>query len=201
MKRKMFKVRDFYCEFINKEMQHYVMSEEVEKNFNQIDIYIKKNNDYIRVKTLYVNKNSNIEETKKYIENVMCSEIGKVNNDGTIEKEYFRQGYIYKNYENFYKRKGKCYVSEYDDKIISEAGISYDGIYEEVCQYLNQFNIDFDKLPEKCIEEMVEDIFEAVDWQYTSSLINGDQYLFEYLCDFSNEYFINNEKDAELVER
>ena len=46
------------------------------------------------------------------------NEIGKITDNGIVEKEYFGQGFIYKNYNNFKDKKGICYISEYQaDKI------------------------------------------------------------------------------------
>ncbi len=164
---------------------------------NVFNVYINKDNEIIKVKNFYFNRDTQINQIKSFLESIMCHEVGKVLEDGTIEKEHYRQGYIYKNYENFYKREGICYVSEYDGTNINEAGISFEGICEEVIDYLRENGVDLNKVADKKIEDMAEDLFEEVDWQYVSSLIS-DGWLEEYLEDFSDDMFING-RNEELV--
>lgn len=177
----MFKIRDFYCVFNTKE------------NENTLNVYIKEKNDVTKVNTLYIDQNKKIEEIKDFVISVMCREVGKILDNGKILKEYEGQGYIYKNYENFYKREGICYVSEHDGDTIEDGGISYVGIWEEVLDYLFVSGVDVTKVPDTTIEGMVEDVFETVDWQYTSSLIMGDDYLSGYVEEFPKEYFRETE--------
>ena len=187
-----FKHKDFYCAFINDDSSICELSEEKRKDNKQLNVYISYGEEIIKVNTLYLEKSSGIEETKNFIDEVMCQEIGKILEDGTIEKEYFGQGYIYKNFENFYRREGVCYVPEYDGNKIGEAGISYEGIREEVIEYIKMCGVDIDKVPERTIDGMVEDIFENLDWQHCCSLIH-DQYLEGYIEEFPDDYFINKE--------
>ena len=42
---------------------------------------------------------------------------------------------------------------------------------------------------------MVEDVFETVDWQLTSSLIFGDDYLEGEIADFPDGYFFNGKNE------
>ena len=125
----------------------------------------------------------------------MCRQIGEILPDGTIEKEYFRQGYIYKNFENFYKREGICYVSELDENNINDAGISFEGICEDIRDYLVVNGVDLNKVPFEDIEIMAEDVFEQVDWQFVCSLIQDD-WLEGYLEDFPDEYFVNGKNEV-----
>lgn len=180
-KVEMFKVRDFYCNFVN-------AKENIKDHSVELDVFIKQNDDLIKVNKLFMSE-PNIEQASKYIQEVMCSEIGKITKEGKIEKEYHGQGYIYKNFENFYKREGICYVSEYDGDSVETGGISYSGILEDVCDYLVLCGVDLTKVPDKIIEGMVEDVFETVDWQFTTSLIMGDEYLCGYVEEFPKEYF------------
>ena len=193
-----FKIKDFYCKYIDENDPEFSISDTYKEELIQIDVYIKKEDKLKKVNTVVTYKRSDEIEIKKFIQEVMCHEIGKIFEDGSIKKEYFRQGWIYKSYENFYKREGKCYVAEHEEKNIEEAGISYDGIAEEVCDYLLLCGVDITKVPEETIEAMVEDIFEQVDWQFTSSLIYGDEYLEGYVEDFPKEYFFNNRKDERM---
>ena len=180
-KVEMFKIRDFYCVFKEIEDNKY--------NKIELNVYIKEQNDFEKVNTIFISLNKNIEEIKEIVNYSMCREIGKILENGKIIKEYEGQGYIYKNYENYYKREGICYVSEYDGDTIGDAGISYSGILEEVCDYLVLYGVDITKVPDRIIKGMVDDVFENVDWQSPSSLIMGDEYLSGYVEEFPEEYF------------
>lgn len=175
----MFKVRDFYCEFSNEN-----------PNRDVLNIFINKDNELIKVNYFYFNRDTEVSRMKEFIESTMCNVIGKILEDGTIEKEYYRQGYIYKNYENFYKREGICYVSEYDSTNINDGGISFEGICEEVVDYLKDCDVDLNKITDNQIANMAEDLFEELDWQYVGSLIM-DSWLEEYIENLPNDSFIN----------
>lgn len=177
----MFKFKDFYCEFAKRE------------NMYLLNIFINKDNELIKVNEIFFNE-CDIEKAKKIIEGTMCKEIGYINDDGTYEKEHYGQGYIYKNYENFYRRKGVCYVSEHDGNTLEDGGISFDGICEEICDYLFLCGVDINKVPTNLIETMAKDVFMTVDWQYVTSLIQGDEYLSEYVEEFPEYYFRENYK-------
>lgn len=189
-----FKVNDFYCKF----------AEEIEdvKNKNRdttnlLNIYIKQNEEFIEVAYLYLSPDYNIVQIKQLVKDHMCNEIGKILEDGTVKKEYCGQGWIYKNYENFYKREGKCYIAECEDGPISKVGVTFSDICEEIKNYLKKYDVDLDKLTPKDIADLAEDVFETVDWQLTSSLIFGDDYLEGYVEDLPEEYFIN--RDTEQI--
>ena len=159
---------------------------------NVFNVYINKDNEITKVSYFYFDRDTKPNEIKKYIKSIMCEEIGKV-----LEKEFCRQGYIYKNYENFYKREGICYVSEYDGNNINEAGISFEGICEEVVDYLRDCDVNLNKITNSEIEKMAEDLFQEVDWQYVGSLIL-DGWLDEYVDEYSDDMFING-KTEELI--
>lgn len=180
-KVEMFKIRDFYCIFNKNEKNRY--------NKITLDVYIKEQNDFERVNTLYIDINKNIEEIKDFVKSIMCREVGKILENGKIIKEYEGQGYIYKNYENYYKREGICYASELGGDTIEDNGISYSGIWEDVCDYLLLCGVDITKVPDSIIKGMVDDVFENVDWQSPSSLIMGDEYLSGYVEEFPEDYF------------
>lgn len=186
-----FKIKDFYCKFSEKTDKRYILSE----SQKQLNIYIKKEKELVKVNTLFVNKEDSIQDINKYVKEIMCKQIGKILSDGTIEKEYFRQGYIYKNFENFYKREGVCYVSEHDENNINDAGISFEGICEEVTDYLELNGVDLNKVTFEDIEIMAEDVFEQVDWQFVCSLIYED-YLEGYIENFPDEYFISGKNEV-----
>ncbi len=205
MNNNMFKIRDFYCKYINKDNPEFCINEKYKNEMIQIDVFIKRENKFKKVNTVITNNSDSEKQIKEFVEKVMCYEIGNILEDGTVEKGPTDQGYVYKNYENFYKREGKCYVAELEEgDNISEVGITYDGIYEDVCDYLLLCGVDINKVPEETIETMVEDVFETIDWQHPSSLIQGDEYLQEYIEDFPDDYFFNGEnkekEDKELCE-
>lgn len=194
--------RDFYCSFNGLKDEISITDRPYKR---QLEVFTKKEKQLIKVNTFIVAKNISLEKIKSLILEDMCGEIGEIKADGTVVKGETDQGYVYKSYENFYKRKGKCYVAEHEKETnIEEVGISYDGIYEEVCNYLFECGVDVSKVPEERINGMVEDVFETVDWQFTASLIFGDEYLEGEVADFPDEYFIsgkNTEKeDKELCE-
>lgn len=186
-----FKIKDFYCKFPDKTDKRYKLPD----NQKQLNIYIKKEKELIKVNTLFVNKEDSIRDINKYVKEIMCRQIGEILPDGTIEKEYFRQGYIYKNFENFYKREGICYVSELDENNINDAGITFEGICEDVRDYLVVNGVDLNKVPFEDIEIMAEDVFEQVDWQFVCSLIQDD-WLEGYLEDFPDECFVNGKNEV-----
>lgn len=193
--------RGFYCSFNGYKDQININDR---PNKRQLDIFIQQNKQLVKVNTIIIPKNFKIEKIKATVENYMFCEIGSIKEDGSVEKGPTDQGYVYKSYENFYKREGKCYVAEYEEGKIDKVGISYEGIYEEVCDYLLLNGVDISKVPNEKIEGMVVDVFDTVDWQHTCSLIEGDNYLEEYINGFPDEYFIsgkNTEKeDEELCE-
>lgn len=197
-----FKFRDFYCNFNGLKSEINVVDRPYKR---QLDIFIEKEKELIKVNTLILPKNLSLEKVKTLILEYMCREIGEIKEDGTVEKGGTDQGYVYKNYENFYKREGKCYIAENEkEKNIEEAGITYDGIYGEVCFYLQECGVDISKVPEQRINGMVEEVFETVDWQFTTTLIFGDNYLEGEVADFPDEYFISGKntkkEDEELCE-
>lgn len=79
--------------------------------------------------------------------------VGRKLPDDTYEKEFYRQGTIYKNLANFERKKGVCYVPELSDD-----------------EYTYQDFLDL------CggNPDMAEYVFETVDWQHPESLIDGD---------------------------
>lgn len=195
----MFRIKDFYCKYIKPNNEEFVIKDKYKDEMIQIDVFIKKENKLKKVHTVITNNKDNEKEIKEFVEKVMCCEIGYILDDGTVKKDYFRQGWIYKNYENFYKREGICYIAEYDEGKYGEVGISYEGIEEEVINYLSESGVDVDKVPETLIETMVEDVFETVDWQHTCSLIEGDQWLEEYVKSLPEECFLEKQEKEESL--
>lgn len=185
--------RDFYCRFNGLKDQIYATDRPYKR---QLEIFIEKEKQLIKVNTLILPKNLSQKKIESLIIEYMCREIGEIKADGTVEKGETDQGYVYKSYENFYKREGKCYVAEHEkESNIEEVGITYEGIYEEVCDYLQECGVNISKVPEERINIMVEDVFDTVDWQFTSSLIFGDEYLEGEVADFPDEYFFSSKNE------
>jgi len=128
---------------------------------------------------------------------------------GVIDKnkifsEYFRQGFIYKNEKVFNKTKNLsdeeidklplkdkiCYIPEgsFDNKDYIDLNdnlkdgsdyYTYKSIKEDIMNYFGEEVIN--KISDKDMRIMVEDVFYTVDWQHPSSLLDADQYLDEYV--------------------
>ena len=182
----------------------YTYDEYIREHFTDIKTSIKekvlfKSNDYnecIKFIAKYGKDNNyteNIDYTeyyKKYIEN----KIGEILEDGTVKKEYFRQGYIYKNFANFYRKDGICYISEYQtDKITkeSEEGKDYEtyqSIYNKVKQAFESERVNQEKYS---IEDFTETIMNDLDWQYPDTLIQ------ESIEALDDEYFLDYEENLE----
>ena len=105
-------------------------------------------------------------------------EIGKILDDGTVEKEYYGQGFIYKNEENFEKSErfghainvGICYISEYGTDNVKENDDfeTYDSMKKQVEEAYKEYTINPLIYP---IEKMVKVVFEMLDWQGFSTLL------------------------------
>lgn len=123
--------------------------------------------------------------------------IGEILVDGTVKKEYFRQGYIYKNFANFYRKEGICYISEYQtDKITkkSKPGNDYETyhtIFEKVREAFEKEKVNKEKYS---IKDFTETIMNDLDWQTADSLI------LEYIEALDEECFLDYEEDLENEE-
>lgn len=142
--------------------------------------------------------------------------IGKIE-DNKIYCDYFRQGYIYKN-ENNLLNTIDLSDEELDklslgDKIIYIPENVFDSKdYVELNNSLNDgsdyytvksikddiktyFGEDvFNQFSSLNIKDMILDVFETLDWQHPYSLIEGDEYLDEFVkelgIDLNNNYEI-----------
>ena len=114
---------------------------------------------------------SNLDVLKECIERVYTNEtIGKILENGNIEKEYHGQGFIYKNFEAFESKSDKiCYVAELDEDNTGNT-------YKDFLQLAEEFMQD-EAVKEYCEDEGITaeyialDLFESVDWQEPSTLI------------------------------
>ena len=182
----------------------YTYDEYIREHFTDIKTSVKekvlfKSNDYnecIKFIAKYGKDNNyteNIDYTeyyKKYIEN----KIGEILEDGTVKKEYFRQGYIYKNFANFYRKDGICYISEYQtDKITKESKEgkdyeTYQSIYNKVKKAFESERVNQERYS---IEDFTETIMNDLDWQYPDTLIQ------ESIEALDDEYFLDYEENLE----
>ena len=129
--------------------------------------------------------------------------------DNKIYSEYFRQGYIYKNDIVFEKTKHLskeeldklplinkiCYIPEhafYDKEFIDltskelKDGKDYFSVYSIKEAIKEHYGNDvYRKIPESDLDNMVEDVFDTLDWQYPSSLLDADNYLDGYIEDLN----------------
>lgn len=190
-----------YDDFIKK---HFINS-----NYNLHKELLFKSNDYnecIKFLADYGEKNHNCTKYKgeeyckrykgyykKYLD-VPENRIGNILKDGTVKKEYFRQGHIYKNFANFYRKEGICYISEYQtDKITrkSKEGKDYEtyqSIYNKVKQAFELEKVNQEKYS---IEDFTETIMNDLDWQYPDTLIQ------ESIEALDDEYFLDYEENLE----
>lgn len=182
----------------------FTYDEYIKEHFTDIKTSVKekvlfKSNDYnecIKFIAKYgkdKNYTENMDYTeyyKKYLEN----KIGDILKDGTVKKEYFRQGYIYKNFANFYKKDGICYISEYQtDKITKESKEgkdyeTYQSIYNKVKKAFESERVNQERYS---IEDFTETIMNDLDWQYPDTLIQ------ESIEALDDEYFLDYEENLE----
>lgn len=139
----------------------------------------------MKIKTL------KLEGNRFITENDQDDTIGEIKEDGTVVKEYFGQGLIYKNFKNFEQKSGPCYIAEYqgekdtdfhnnivsdelktknfNDMVEGEDYETYDTIIKQVKDEYARRN---QKVSEQTIEDTAKEIFYEVDWQYVSSLLD-----------------------------
>lgn len=123
-------------------------------------------------------------------------EIGKIVNN-KVEKEFFRQGHIYKNTDNFEKKSGICYIAEYqcDYDVLDNESVegrdyeTYDSMKEQVDKAYKMYNIDETKYRK---ETMLATVFEMVDWQFFSTL------LYEVIDSLDDEYFLKEDDKNDI---
>ncbi|TSC54110.1 MAG: Uncharacterized protein LiPW30_766 [Parcubacteria group bacterium LiPW_30] len=80
----------------------------------------------------------------------MLETIGQKLPNGTYQKDFYRQGFVYKNFGNFQNQSGVCYVPE-----LSETEYTYQDFLE-----MSGGNA-----------EVAKDIFETVDWQHPETYL------------------------------
>lgn len=130
---------------------------------------------------------------KRYLD-IPENKIGEILEDGTVKKEYFQEGHIYKNICNFYRQNGICYISEGQaDKISkkSKPGEDYETyqtIYEKVKEAYEKAKIDENKYR---LNDFVETIFNDLTWQSVETLT------IDYIDALDNEYFLNSDEELE----
>lgn len=127
---------------------------------------------------------------KKYLD-IPENKIGEILEDGTVKKEYFQEGHIYKNICNFYRQDGICYISEYQaDKINkkSKPGEDYETyqtIFEKVKEQYEARGINPQKYK---LKYFVETIFNDLNWQSVEALT------IDSIDALDEEYFLDYEE-------
>ena len=105
--------------------------------------------------------------------------LGKILPDGTIEKEYSGNGFIYKNPDAFYNSPNEiCYVSELDKDNIEE-GVGW--TYKQILELAQKFIKENKEIKKYCGEsgttarQIAENIFDECSWESPATII--DQWL------------------------
>lgn len=108
--------------------------------------------------------------------------IGNIASDGVIEKEFYCQGYIYKDFDAFENKTNEiCYVPEYSgDNIEDTVSVREDNKYTykdfvRIAQEFIDMNEDVKRYCEKngeTAEDIARNVFEMVDWQHPETLID-----------------------------
>lgn len=105
----------------------------------------------------------------------MTETVGKILENGIVEKEYHGQGCIYKNFEAFEKKTDEvCYVPELTDEDTVEEGYKYKDFVELAQSFIDE-NEDVKEYCEESktsAEDIATELFQAVDWQHPSTLID-----------------------------
>lgn len=141
----------------------------------------------------YTNNSKSMDYYKKYLD-IPENRIGEILEDGTVKKEYFQEGHIYKNSANFYRKEGICYISKYQtDKINkkSKPGEDYETyqtLYEKVKKYCKDKGVNTEKYT---IKEFTETIFNDLNWQCAETLI------IDSVDALDDEYFLDNDNELE----
>lgn len=131
---------------------------------------------------------------KKYLD-IPENEIGKILEDGTVKKEYFQEGHIYKNICNFYRQDGICYISEGQADELSKNSIpgedyeTYQTIYEKVKEAYEKAKIDERKYR---LKDFVATIFDDLTWQSVEALT------MDSIDALDDEYFLDEEEPEAL---
>lgn len=118
--------------------------------------------------------------------------IGNIDEVGLVEKEFFNQGYIYKNYENFKNKQGICYISEYQTDVIDcnciegEDYETYNSMLDKVNNAYDYYKIDETKISKNCVLDMV---FEMLDWQSFDTLLD------EYIENLDEDCFMKGDDE------
>ena len=131
---------------------------------------------------------------KSYLD-IPENKIGEILEDGTVKKEYYQEGYIYKSICNFYRQDGICYISEGQaDKINkkSKPGEDYETyqtIYEKVKEAYEKSGVDEKKYK---LKDFVATIFNDLNWQSVETLT------MDSIDALDNEYFLDEEESESI---
>lgn len=108
--------------------------------------------------------------------------VGQILPSGKIEKEFYMQGFIYKNPKAFFEKTDEvCYVPEYSsDSLTDKEGVdeNYKYTYKDFVRISQKFIDDNEDVQEYCqkndmtAEDVAVNLFEFVDWQAPETLID-----------------------------
>jgi len=93
--------------------------------------------------------------------------------NGIVELGYNGEGFCYKNLENFTKKEGICYIGEHgvnEDASVYVVADSDTYTYEDLVELCKEFKTKNEV--EKNIETIVNFLFERLDWQTPSTIID-----------------------------
>ena len=99
------------------------------------------------------------------------AKIGEILENGTVEKEYCQQGFIFKDDEAFENKKGICYISEYGTENIKEdqdGCETYRSMYQDTKEAYRILGINPAKYP---IKKLTAVVFDMLDWQSFGTLL------------------------------
>ena len=161
-------------------------------------------------------KTIKLEGNRFITENDQDDTIGEIKEDGTVVKEYYGQGLIYKNFKNFEAKQGPCYIAEYQgekgagfhDNIVSDElktknfndmveGEDYETYDTIIKQVKDEYARRNQKVSEQTIEDTAKEIFYEVDWQYVSSLL--DEWLDAEVDEVEYAVNIKNKETNEFI--
>lgn len=118
--------------------------------------------------------------------------IGRILENGEVEKGGTIQGFVYKNFDNFYARQGICYISEYGCENVltcdEEGYDTYESMLKETKRIYEREHVDPKQYP---IELMIETVFDMVDWQGFETL------LIEIVDSLDDDCFLEIEEENE----
>ena len=136
--------------------------------------------------------------------------IGTITENGFVEKDYSAQGIIFKDYDAFEKKEGICYIPELTGDFVesyptpegyqrNERGIYKTNEKGEIIEFIEfATTYSYQDFVEELggNEVLAEVLFDLVDWQHPSSLIDCDWSDSVYACEECNYHFDIDGEDS-----